>query len=236
MPSARVGQFEISGADDLMKRLQEFNEAVQLRVIAGAIKKGGQAVVAAARANLGRREGDTGLLSRSLSVVVRRIKRDVSFGSTSTHFRKVGTIIGFVGPRWMVQEVGTSKGGKAKIRMPSKYGHLVEYGAAPHSLAMGVDMKQVRRGTSEFRGIRSQLPAIEAEANRLRINRRELQRQKTRDYILGMDKEAGRRVHPGAQARPFMRPAVMSAKQSVVSIFRQEIAAGIAREVAKIRR
>lgn len=103
---------EITGIKDLMNMLKKFTPAVQRRILRPALNAEGQRVLVQARSNV---PVDTKLLKRSLG------KR------TKTY--KDGRVIVIVGPRRGFREIH-----KGRPKNPSNYAHLVEFGAAPHTL------------------------------------------------------------------------------------------------------
>lgn len=212
-----------------MRHLQELTDSLQDKVIRAAITKACKEVVRAAKAMV---PVEYGHLKKSIGYVVRKYKRSTQFGSNSGGFRARGTILGVIGARKEVKgTLGTRQRGKNKgkavIRWPAKYAHLVEHGTSPHSLTTGVDMRLIRRGKTVWNeAARRQGLKDVSEQRRGRVL--------ARDYLLRRDRDAGKRVHPGARPKPFLGPAFRASKQNVLSVFRQEIAAGIAREAQKM--
>lgn len=220
-----------------MRRLQELTDSLQDKVIRAAITKACKEVVRAAKAMV---PVEYGHLKKSIGYVIRKYKRSTQFGSNVGRFRARGTILGVIGARKEVKAtLGTRQKGKNKgkaiIRWPAKYAHLVEHGTSPHSLTTGVDTKAIRRGGTVWndaaRKLMSKMDPNDGRRERLE---KRVARIAARKYLYRRDRDEGKKVHPGARPKPFLGPAFRASKQNVLSIFRQEIAAGIAREATKM--
>lgn len=132
---------EITGIKDLMDMLKKFTPAVQRRILRPALNAEGQRVLVQARSNV---PVDTKLLKRSLG------KR------TKTY--KDGRVIVIVGPRRGFREIH-----KGRPKNPSNYGHLVEFGAAPHLIASRSSLRTKKMSTAKMHpGAPAQKPLTRA--------------------------------------------------------------------------
>lgn len=129
-----------------------------------------------------------------------------SIGVKQKAYPRAGRLVTIVGPRTgFAQEVSvdTPFGPKKVKRDPSKYAHLVEYGTRPHSTAALANNR-----------IRTNKDGEVSEENRI-------------GFEIAMQSGDN---HPGAAAKPFMRPAFDGNEARAKSIMRSELAAGVVRE------
>ena len=162
-------------------------------------------VVARARRNLETAGAvDTGMLARSIGVVVRV-------------YPNAKWMAAYVGPRSGFAFT-TETGSKHD---PVKYAHLVEFGTKPHSLQNRVDMKSIRKGTTVFARLAQK--DMDDKGIYYRRDKIELARKYAREYLLRRDRNAGRRTHPGTAPKPFMRPTWDDMKQGLMDTFKEEI-------------
>lgn len=132
-----------------------------------------------------------------------------SIGVKQKAYPRAGRMVTIVGPRTgFAQEVvvSTPFGPKKVKRDPAKYAHLVEYGTRPHSTAALANNR-----------IRPNKDGEVSEENRL-------------GFDIAMQ---GGDDHPGATAKPFMRPAFDGNEARAKSIMQTELAAGVVREARK---
>lgn len=129
-----------------------------------------------------------------------------SIGVKQKAYPRAGRMVTIVGPRTGFEKevtVDTPYGPKKVKRDPSKYAHLVEYGTRPHSTAA-------------------------LTSNRIRPNKDgEVSEENRIGFEIAMQ---GGDNHPGATAKPFMRPAFDGNENRAKSIMRSELAAGVVRE------
>jgi hypothetical protein len=109
-------------------------------------------------------------------------------------------------------------------RNPLKYAHLIEFGAARHSLSSGVDLKQAAR-SGKFSSI---WETITNDTLRTRV----------REYLFRRDVEKKHKAgNPGFAARPFMRPAWDRKSYGTMDVLKAEIGGmieAVAKEVCNI--
>lgn len=133
MAGSRVAiRVKVEGADALLKRLDRLKRTARNKVLRPAVNEACNPVLAAARATA---PADEGWLRKALA---KRVKT----------YARSGVVVGVVGPRTGYQTTGrgqskrrglTAFGRKLRSktrRRPSKYAHLVEYGTAPHRIAV----------------------------------------------------------------------------------------------------
>lgn len=111
----------IEGIEELQNKLRALAPASQRRVLRPALQKEGTRVLQRARQNV---PIQTKLLRRSL-------------GQKTQTYTNGGVIV-VVGPRRGFRQVIAGK-----PRNPSKYAHLVEFGARPHSIATRLGGRKV---------------------------------------------------------------------------------------------
>src|SRR5262249_25938573 len=101
----------VAGVDALVRSLQEFGRGVRNRVLRKALKKGARLIIQQARQLV---PMQTGLLKKSLGVVMRTYKRS-------------GAVVAIIGPREDFKTTATM-GGRSFNIDPAYYAHLVERG------------------------------------------------------------------------------------------------------------
>lgn len=130
--------FTLTGIDQLLKNLRQINAELAKRAPSAAVRAGSRIIINEARI---RTPIKTGSLKKSIGLRIRKYSRS-------------NTLTGIIGPRSIPYATPSGK------KNPAFYGHLVEFGTAPHDLT----------------------------SNKKFIARKGAH-------------------HPGAQARPYLRPA-----------------------------
>lgn len=188
---------KVEGLDGLIRKLQRLGDKKTLmKASRNALGKAMTPVQKAAKRKLGSNKSViTGLLRLSIG---RRIR----------HYPTSGVVVAIVGPRTGFRRVGRRKvalkglmgkmikhgkvdknTGKTRMRIPSKYAHLVEKGTRPHALGKG-----------------SRHPA----------------------NVRGKEKPLQHgRMHRGAKAKRFMKPAWDENKDQALSILGREMGSSI---------
>lgn len=216
---------EINGVDAVVRALRGIPRKISKRILKPAMRKASAPIGKAARRRVAK---DSGLLGKSLGT---KIKDYAS-----------GNVISVTGPRTGFKQAVTRKtpwGTKKELANPSNYGHLVEEGTRAHAIGKGAKRARVGPGA--------------ARAALRRAHRVSRWRQEIRKGVVGRRKYAlmnriarareitaraneqiqrGKTVR-GARARPFLRPAAEQSKGEFLSIFKTEVQAGIAKELAK---
>lgn len=112
---------KIEGADQVVSALQDLEKKVRKKALRAAVSKAGSIILKRAKQLAPK---DSGLLKKSLG---RKVKVYPS-----------GVAVAIVGPRKGFRQDATRRKGKwaavSTIADPTKYGHLVELGTAPHTL------------------------------------------------------------------------------------------------------
>lgn len=221
--TARIG-FKVSGMDDVIRGLRELENSVATRIAKSGMKKAAQPIVNAAKALAPVLSGD---LKASIGTRVMVYQRDVGFGSTGGGFNTRGTVVAVIGAKYAQQRVvGRKRHGGVRRHIPALIAHLVEFGTAPHSLATRVDMKRIRGGKTVWNELARQSPQEG-------VKEQERARQIARDFFYRKDAKGEKSLHPGAQAKPFMRPAYESRKQAALAVLRAELSAAITSAIGK---
>ncbi len=111
----------IFGDKELVRNLDRLSEGIQRRIIAKAVRKGGEPILTASE-QYAQRSRRTGLLIKSLGMKVGKRKTDKA-------------VYAVIGPRrGFKKQIGVTKSGKPKYADPVRYAHLVE-GGTSHSAA-----------------------------------------------------------------------------------------------------
>lgn len=201
--------------------------AKQRAITLKAVKAGAKPILQAAKAMAPRRKLGGGTLRRSLGV--RAIKGRV--GKTLA--------IAVIGPRKQVIEYKVVRpGGKSEKVWPAKYAHLVELGVRPHKLGAGSHLVRIvpaARLAKEDKKI-ARWSADAADPG-TKPGRREyltglIKRWKDRRAEWETEKQRGTQ-HPGAAAKPFLRPAYLGSVARSAAITQQVMVAEVFRLIAK---
>lgn len=180
------GEF-VWGLDHLLAKLRHLSKKSTRSSIARiSLSKAVQPIQVAAKRNLTMNQSiETGLLRLAIG---RRIRV----------YTGTGTVLAIVGPRTGFRRVGRKKvmlrglgrkmvqfGKKGRLRIPSKYAHLVEKGTRPHATGKG------SRHPANVRGKEKplQIPPM----------------------------------HPGARAKPFIKPAWDHNRQGALATLASEL-------------
>lgn len=121
---------QLEGVDPIIEALDKLGAITARRIVRPAVNKALTPINKAAKGKLRPGHGrDTGALRASI-------------GKRVVFYKRTGTIWGGVGPR--VEERYWKRKGK-ETRRPAFYGHIVELGAAPHSLTEAHGRSKNRR-------------------------------------------------------------------------------------------
>ncbi|MCP4539820.1 MAG: hypothetical protein GY832_21995 [Chloroflexi bacterium] len=170
----------LSGDVELQRMLNGIGDKVLKKVVRKAEAKAMMIVVQAAKANV-RRHGSTQGYNKLAKAIGRRTKL----------YRQSATMVTVAGIR--------SKQGDKEFD-PSRVGHLLEFGTAPHDITL----KKPLRLTGEAGTSGRTLPA---------------------GFVIH---------HPGAEKKPFLRPAFDNNKGRIIGTFRRFIKDGIIDEAKKL--
>lgn len=199
--------------------LEGFKPSVQRRILRQAITAGARIIAKQAKANA-KKIKDTGILAKSIKHKVKTYKSGRVVGFVGPDLRTRDTVDRYKGQlsikRTKSGRVSKSKGAIALRRrthrekaVPAFYAHLVEYGAAPHDITFrlfGQDNKAMAKP-----GSAGALPeSLRTTSGRFTVK------------------------HPGAKARPFLRPALDSTRSQVNNEMGKKIREGIKREAEKL--
>lgn len=224
----------IKGLPETLAALKSLPGKMQRQILRPALSKATKPVFMHARKNAAK---DSGLLRKSIT------RKVVTY--------KSGTLVVVIGPDTKHRKEVVRKGSyskKPQIANPAMYAHLVEFGTRPHSLAKGdrlertgemaqkadarsvANVKRWRAEVNEI-GVLPQTAKAQMRRSKLldRIHRH-LQRTVARRTTI---KTEGAAMHPGATARPFLRPAFDMTRTQTETIFADEVRKNIEKIAAK---
>ena len=219
----------IVGLKETVEALKSLPGKVQRSILRPAMSKATKPVFMTARKNA-RKVKDTELLAKSIT------RKVVTY--------KSGALVVVIGPdtahrQEVVRKRSWSK--KPQMANPAMYAHLVEYGTRPHSLVKDDKLKrtgamakqaQQRASMNVHRwGLMLASASTPEQASKLQ---KRIASTKRNSALNRQEKQTkGGRMHPGAKAKPFLRPAFDSTRAQVQTIFAEEVRKGIEKLAVK---
>ena len=126
-----------------------------------------------------------------------------SIGTKAVKGRRGTTVsLAVVGPRKKFEKM-VPHGNKMRRSVPYYYGHLVEGGTRPHSVAKGAFLTRVRKGSGRT------------------------SRKVTVEFGQGV------RMHPGTDPQPFQRPAFDANRSKIAAAVKDTLGAELMKEVGR---
>lgn len=219
----------ITGLKETQAALKSLPGKLQRRILRPAMDRATKPLYMTARKNAAK---DSGLLRKSIT------RKSVVY--------KSGTIVVVIGPDTKHRKEVVRKGSyskKPQIANPAKYAHLVEFGTRPHSLAKDDTLQRTGpqeqqrqlRAVANIRRWGQMLADPKTTAKSAEYLQKRIAKTKRYRTLAKQERQSkGAQVHPGAAAKPFLRPAFDSTRAQVQSIFADEVRKNIDKLAAKM--
>lgn len=218
----------IKGLPETLAALKSLPGKLQRQILRPALSKATKPVFMHARKNAAK---DSGLLRKSIT------RKVVTY--------KSGTLVVVIGPDTKHRKEVVRKGSyskKPQIANPAMYAHLVEFGTRPHSLAKGdmlartgpQEQQRQLRAVANIRRWGQKLADPKTTPTQAAYLRRRIEKTKRYRALAKQENQKENAVvHPGAIAKPFLRPAFDMTRAQTETIFADEVRKNIEKIAAK---